>query len=244
VEVPSEHDGRLLFVGIPWSPAQKAEDKELQRRIAQGKVVQISLGYLVIEEPHPDKVAKDQQITFPDQRGKVYRRIRQGETLVPGHVRVALIPHWLRKMELGDKVQEGDLLGVVDPNLALEDLEIKVAKFTSAEADRRASEKTRDEAKKRYDAMIKLQRLNPRSVSDEEVSGGELTWQRYIEEEIAKAAMVRVAERELLRSLAILRMHEIHSPENGAIRVIYKKRGEGVKNLEPVCQIEIAQDDK
>lgn len=153
-------------------------------------------------------------------------------------------PVRFRRLRVGDKVKEGQLLARVNDELARNDVDIAETKVEAAVADKIASEKTRDVAKNRYDAMATARKLNPRSVSEDEMVGGELTWQRYIVEAKAKAVAVRVAEREVRRAQAVLRMHEIRSPVNGVIRAIYKKRGEAVKNLEAVLQIEITEDDK
>jgi biotin carboxyl carrier protein len=140
-------------------------------------------------------------------------------------------------LEVGDRIEKGDVVAVVNSQLAQDDLELRVAELESVEAKRRASEKTRDEAKKRFDAMVEIMRKVPNAVSPDDLRAAQLTWQKYIEEELAEAANVRRAGHAVLRALAVLRMHEVRADISGKVTTIFKNRGEAVKELETVVQI-------
>jgi RNA polymerase sigma factor (sigma-70 family) len=149
-----------------------------------------------------------------------------------------------RRLRVGDTVEEGQLLARVDDRLARDEVEIKKTKVNAAKADFAASEKTRDEAKERYDTLVKMHRgAAPGSAPYEEVRGGRLTWDRYYLEAISKGEAIKTAELEWKQAQTKLEMHEIRSRVRGVIRKIYKHPGEAVRALEPVFQIELPPDD-
>src|SRR5205807_84824 len=139
-----------------------------------------------------------------------------------------------RPLRVGDVVQEGDLLGLIDPALAEVDLRAKVARVEGAEAERVAAEKLRDESKSRYDAYLKAP---PGTFSQEDIRGSLLNYQRWQQEEIAKRAAVAVAVTDALAADAVLRRHEIRAATGGVIREIRKGRGDAVKEFETVVRI-------
>src|SRR5262249_32071820 len=135
----------------------------------------------------------------------------------------------LRVLKEGDEVKEGQLLSLIDPSQALDEFEIKRTKLWAAKADFAASEKTRDEAKERYDTLVKLYRgATPGSAPYEEVRGGRLTWDRYYLEAISKGEAIKQAERELSQTLTMVKMHEIRAKRDGVIKIIYKQQGDAV----------------
>src|SRR5436305_1693315 len=83
-------------------------------------------------------------LTIPGYEGRAFRRWSEGMPMPRGGDRV--IPYtqtrYFRVLKIGDHVQKGDLLALVDPTLAMDDLAIKASKFDASEADRLASEKT------------------------------------------------------------------------------------------------------
>jgi hypothetical protein len=148
----------------------------------------------------------------------------------------------LHRLEVGMSVQEGQLLGLVSPALALDDVAINIARLEAAEADRCAAVKTKEEAEKRYDAMTRALKTFRGAVSEYDYRGTKLTWDRYIEEEVAKEAAVRQRQRELQAALTILNLYKIRAAQPGVIHRFCKYRGEGVKYLQPVLELEVAQE--
>ncbi len=239
-DLPCERAGLLRVLGTPISKTeeQQVNPEERARRLRQGQWIRVALGFLAVEETEPAKAEKEQLLQFPDSPRMKYRLRRVNEALTPGKVRLGLIETTFRKLEVGDRVERGQLLGLVDPRLALDDVEIKVSKLDSADADRMASEKTCDEARKRLDTIQKTIRLAPRAVSEDEVRAAELTEQRYVYEVTAKRQSVKQAECELNTALTILRSHEIRAGISGVVAKIHHDRGAGVKALEPIVQIQ------
>ncbi len=244
LEVPSEVDGIVRVIGVPVSKQEEeaVKPEQRQRFLKEGKWLQGSIGYLMVEEPNPQKYPAKELLTFPDAPEKKYRLRKKEEQLKPGMIRVELMPEMFRKLKVGDRVEEGQLIALVDSRLALDELEVKVAKFEAADAERLAAETTRNEAKRRYEAMLATARRVQGAISPDEMRAAELTWQRYIQEEVAKRAALRQVDREVNAALTQLRRHEIRSPVAGVIRKIYKQRGEAVKALESVFQIEFEED--
>jgi len=148
-----------------------------------------------------------------------------------------------RRLRVGDVIAEDQLLGLVDNTLAKAEYNIKLAKYNAAVADRVASEKTRDEAKKRWDTTEKLYYQSRNAVSLEDVRGAELTYLRYVYEEKSKAEAIKVAEQEKNQAVKQLSKYEIHAKIPGIVKAIYKRDGEAVsstnngKNSDPIVLI-------
>jgi RNA polymerase sigma factor (sigma-70 family) len=143
-----------------------------------------------------------------------------------------------RRLRVGDRVEEGQLLARVDDRLARAEVAIEQAKLEAAKAHHRASLATRDEAQRRYDSVLKANKAARGAVPEDDVRAAKLTWERYQAEERSTAADVAAAEAHLKLAQTILERHEIRSSVRGVIRAIYKRRGEAVKALEPVLLIE------
>jgi RNA polymerase sigma factor (sigma-70 family) len=137
-----------------------------------------------------------------------------------------------RRLRVGDRVETNQLLGRIDDRLARDEMVIKEKKLAVAEAELVTSEKTRDEAKQRYDTQVQLHKN--KSTSLEEVRGAKLTWDRYMSEVEVKKATVQVTQAELTQARTSVQMHEIRSPIRGVIKAILKNPGEGVQSLETV----------
>ncbi|MFN6052049.1 MAG: HlyD family efflux transporter periplasmic adaptor subunit, partial [Planctomycetia bacterium] len=226
-EIPSEKEGKLLFVGTDVKPNRDVPTKDQ---------FQLRIGYLLVEIEKDEQVPSTNIIKVPSRPEKIYRRWKEGDPLAPSKVYLDYENKTFFKLEVGDEVNEGQLVGLVNPVLALDDLSIRAAKLDASEADRRASEKTRDEAHKRFQQQALLRQKG--AGSEEDYRSAELFWRRYIEEELGKASLVVQSQRELSASVTTLKMHEIRSTIPGVIKAIYKSRGEAIKNLEPVLQVQ------
>ena len=88
-------------------------------------------------------------------------------------------------------------------------------------------------------------RGDPRIVipSREERSAAVLTLNKHRAEEDVKKQLVKLAALELERAQTVLEMYTIRSPVNGVIRAIRKHRGETVRNLETIFEIEFTERD-
>jgi len=241
-EVPSQRDGQLLYVATEIKPEERGHLKPEQ-------IVTVKESYLYIEMK-PDETApadEIQQARVTRETGAVetvrYRRVHDSDDIAEAWRLDRLKPlnRELRLLKEGDEVKEGQLLALVDPALTLDESDIKKTKYYAARADFAASEKTRDEAKERYDTLMRLYRgATPGSAPYEEVRGGKLTFDRYLFEAIKNGEAIKQADRELSQMLTQTKMHEIRAKitgGTGVVKVIYKQKGDAVKNQEPVLQL-------
>ena len=175
-EIPAEKDGKLLFVGTDIKP---------KREIHPDDVFKLTISRLVIED---EKVSGSDVILLDNKSNKKFRLWKGGDDpLPPGKLALDYKETIFYKLEVGDEVQKNQLVALVNPALALDDLGIRAAKLEATESDRRASEKTRDEAHKRFQQQSLLRQKG--AGSDEEYRSAELFWRRYIDEESGKAAL-------------------------------------------------------
>jgi RNA polymerase sigma factor (sigma-70 family) len=225
-DLPAERAGRLLVLG----------QKLAGERIPESETVEVEIGGLAVKLKPGEKIPESEQLHFSGEE-QPYRRWKAGDALATGEMRVFTEKQRFRKLRVGNKVTEGEVLGLVDPSLAVVELRKAVVGLEAIEAHRRSAEKTRDEAQHRYDALKESKRRIPGSVSAEELRTARLTWDRFVEEAKARAAEVERGRVEVELALQILRQHEIRSPLTGQVLRIHKQRGEGVHLLEPVVRV-------
>jgi WD40 repeat protein/biotin carboxyl carrier protein len=228
-EVPSERDGTLVVIGTELAPG---EEVSASRKFAA------TVGYLIIPMRDKDNVSPDQVILGAG--GSRWRRwLSESDTdPEPGRVFVRQEKKWFKRLEVGDEVKAGEVVALVDPALALGDLRIKRAGLDSSESDLRASIKTKEEAERRVASMEESMRRVPGSVSKDDYEGAKLTARRYFEEEVAKRSAVVKAQQELIQAQTIVTKHEIRSTISGVIKILYKNRGDAVKSLDPIMQLQ------
>ena len=248
VQVPSEREGKLNFVATefkgPLPPEWKL--KEMERR---GKAYRQEVYFLAIEAgakeviPPGEEVTK--QLVSPNtDPNKHYRRWKEGDLLDAGILKAAKENRWLRRLEVGDTIsgprdgQHGDLLALVNPAIAFDDLQGKAAKLELAAAEWRASEKTAEELYRQWtrDKELFYQRGGG-AIPLDEVKKSELGYLRYHEEAIGKNAAIVSAKQELHQAITVTKLHEIRAMQSGTIQGIHKNTGDAVKNLEPVMEI-------
>jgi RNA polymerase sigma factor (sigma-70 family) len=164
--------------------------------------------------------------------------IKDGDPVAPEDVvsvRIDGEAKKFRRLKEGDKVEDGQLLARLDDRLARDDVEVQKAKLEAAEADMRAVTKTKEEARVRLGRVAELNKQN--LAGAEELRAANLTWERYTEEEKAKAALVKQAKRQVQSAETVVEMHEIRAVR-GTIKAILKQPHEAVKSLETVFQIQ------
>jgi WD40 repeat protein len=230
VIVPSERDGKIICLATTIRPGEN---------VAEDKIVWADLGFLAVEvdEREWNTLPLEEKVVLADST-RHFRRARDTDVLRPDHTVLARQKVQLRKLEVGDRVKGGQLLAVVNPAIALSDLESKIAKFNSSEADRRSSEAYMREATRKYTQMLKAIALVPRAFTEDEIASAKLAIDKYTEEERSKAAAVVQAQKEVNAAYTTLKMHEIRSMINGVVKVVYKRQGEAVKNLDQVLEIQ------
>jgi WD40 repeat protein len=228
-EVPSQRDGQLLYLATEPKPGEEKD-------IPKDRLVEVLETYAYATVDGKDQLPPGTPTAAWN--GKVYRRLLDTDTIEPSDLTTrVVILRQLRRLKLlheGDEVKTGDLLGMVDPAIAVDDYLSKATAVEAARADRDASEKTREEAKQRYLTMDRLYNLSQKNVSLEDLRGAKLTWDKYYYEEIGKREAIKKAFAELNAALTILKLHEIRAKINGVVKSVNKQRGEAVKGGDQV----------
>jgi WD40 repeat protein len=149
------------------------------------------------------------------------------------------LPRYYRPWEEGDIVEDGQMLALVDPSLALNEVISKEAKVKSAEADFDASVAILGEAKTRFERLERLSTQAKGAVSEEERGGALLTVWKYHYEKVAKAEAIKSAKIEKGQADTILQFHELRSLNKGksVITKILRQKGWSIKQGEPVMQL-------
>jgi hypothetical protein len=210
----------------------------------------------------PGAIAPVDPVVIPDARLEVFRKadvpsmrdgvilfvgtpMKPGEKARPGRetrtVRFGKEDVLLMQLKEDDEVEGDQLLAILDNRLATDDWQIKENKITQAKAEKEAAVKTRDEAYQRYLTMQQLWKSNRASyvVSQEDVRGAELTYQKTNYDAVSKKEAIGVAELECNQARTVLELHQIKSPIAGIIKSIYRKTGESVRTNtgDPLFQI-------
>jgi RNA polymerase sigma factor (sigma-70 family) len=219
VEEPSTREGTIALIGTEIKKDEKVPDKDR---------VTVPVGFLAVRTS--------------DHGDKEYTTWKEGEPLLPRKVFVVREKRTYRKLHVGDAVEKGQLLALVDSTTQVNEVSTKVAKLEVAEAEWQAAIKTRDEAIRRAGSSTLLHQKGAGFISEDTYQADLLNRDRYIEEEKGKDAARNVANEDLAASLTILKMYEIRSNDSGIIKEILKRPGEAVHAFEPVVRLEIESD--
>jgi WD40 repeat protein len=140
-----------------------------------------------------------------------------------------------RRLYEGQVVQQGQMLGMVDPPEALGGVLEKIAKIAAAEADYEASIAGEKEGDARY---RRAQLLHERKViSAEDLGAALLTYIKLKNEMISAREKVKLAEIEKDQADVKLRMHELRAVlpyKTYTIKTIHRPAGTFLKQLDPV----------
>ncbi len=147
-------------------------------------------------------------------------------------------PRFYRRLKEGDVVNEGDVVALLDEALPRAEMMSKLAKVRSAKAELTSSEKTRDESYERWQTAKRLFNSGVKGVmSQEDLRGAKLTYDRYVYEAESKVQAIQVAEEELNQAKTVLDMYAIRAKIPGQIKVIKKKDGEAIKSLDTIMTL-------
>jgi RNA polymerase sigma factor (sigma-70 family) len=219
VEAPSTQQGAIALIGTEIKKDEKVPERDRAT---------VAVAFLAVHTgAHDDKQ---------------YTPWKEGEPLPPREVFVVREKRTYRKLHVGDAVEKGQLLALVDSTSQVNEVSTKVAKLETAESEYQSAIKTKEEAIRRSQASEKLWAKGKGFISEDTYRADMLNRDRYVEEEKGKEAARRVASEDLAAALAILKMYEIHSNDSGVIKEILKRPGEAVHAFEPVVRLEIESD--
>ncbi len=227
-DVPSERDGKLIFLATEVRPGE---------HVPAHKELYFSVATLGVPVTGWEGVLPEERIV-EEGTGNMYRQVRPSDYATPGKALIVRHRVRFRTLDIGDKVKEGQTLGLINPVLAIEDLAIKLAMAEAAQSDVYVSRDMKTESKRRYDAIVAARRSVKSSFSLDDEMIAQVTFSRYTNEEEAKKAAVKKGQRELSAAQTTLRMHQLKANISGVIRAVYKQPGEAVRNLEAVLQLQ------
>ncbi|HKI35243.1 MAG TPA: sigma-70 family RNA polymerase sigma factor [Gemmataceae bacterium] len=225
VDVANPREGIVLFVGS--EVAVKSGEKP------PTGAFQHEMTYLVT-------VADDEKAPQADWEiigGKWYRPLHKRDELRPNKVRLHRAEKWFLPLKEGAAVQPGQLVALIDPSLAVDDLSIKLAKLDAAEADRASSERAREDYKERWLRADQLYKQG--AGSKEDATAPKLSYDRSVYETISKTEGVKVAAREARMAATILEMYEVRSKVRGVVTKVTRHAGEGARSLDAVVQVRL-----
>jgi WD40 repeat protein len=141
--------------------------------------------------------------------------------------------------EEGDRVDLGQLLGVVDPALAIIEAQAKAAKVQLAVDDLDAAKRVYEQWKKKLDKLEFLQARAVNAVSELDLIDARVGVAKYEGEMQTKKSAIAVAKAEEAQAVTAESQHFLKNelPGPSRIKKIYKLPGEGLKAQEPVLQL-------
>ncbi len=215
--VISECEGKLVFVGTEVKAGEGWPESQLVKP-------EPMIGFLAVQAKPGDA----ETIPFPGPvpgNPIIYRRWQEGDVPEPGKCMIAHERKKIRKLQVGDKVERGQLVALVNPSLALTKLAGAVARLDTADAERAAAAKVKDAATALERLMRDANSRAPGSVSQLEIVRAHLDYEKAFYEEKVKQAAVRTAQADCQEAATLLLMHEVRSPAAGVITAIDKRAG-------------------
>ena len=234
-EVASEKEGILLFIGTDVLP-NEVVPPEKQLPDAQ-------LGFLAIKVNPADPV-REGEVRFPapppEDDKTLYRRLFDKEQNIrPLTARLFTESRKVRLLQVGDRVKRGQLLAMVNPSSAFDDVAVKLSKLDGVEWERISAMKQKEEMYRKWDTASNLRRNTPGAISKDDAETLHVQFEKFQADENVKKQEIGTARCTLNDALTKLRQHEIRAAINGVIKVIYKNhQGDAVKPFEAILQIQ------
>jgi len=237
-DVPCEKDGKLLFLATPVGEDEEVPADRLEVR--EFSILGTEVKYAEWQRlPQEQRLVAQLPVPGSTRTETLYYRpAKSTDSMQPGTTRIFTIRKRFKKLQEGDMVKAGAILGAVNPALALDELGSKQAKVEAAAADVLATVALKEESAHRLKGINRAIGAVPGSVSRDDQGAAVATLARYQQEEVAKKASVVQSQRELSAALTALEMHLIRAQISGKIKTIFKQAGEAVKNNEQVMQLQ------
>lgn len=144
-----------------------------------------------------------------------------------------------RRLQLGEQIKKGQVLGQLDDRLARIDLAIKESKLYEAAADLDGAKAIADEAMVKWQTAHRLFKTG--SIANEEFRAAKLVYDKFHLEVAAKRGAVTGAQSELILCRELLDQHQIRATASGILSAIRKHPGEAVQEFDTVVEIEVPE---
>lgn len=231
-EVPSEKEGEIVFIG---TEVRAGEEVPKEKQLPDAE-----LGFLAVQISENEPLQEGEvRFHFKNDPTTWYRRVRNREDVPPLKGVFAYETRKVRKLQVGDRVQRGQLLALIDPRSAFDDVSMKLAKLDGVHYERNAAKAQKVEMHRQLLTQQELARRTPGAISPDEIAKTRVQHEKFSAEENVKMQEIVTAQRTLNDSLTKLKMHEIRAEIDGVIKAIYKNhQGDAVKPLEAIMRIE------
>ena len=216
-DVPTQRDGTLVIAGVEINPGFDGKPP-------------LSFDAMVEWE--------DIYIAADGAKGVPMRPLRTGEDFDPEKTDFTIqrSRRYFNRLNQADKVSKNQVVAMMDPKLAIAQMNIRSAKLLRAIADRDVAIKTAGEADLRLRSAERLKQSG--SISDEEYRTAKLGVDRYYSEFKSKKEQVNESKTDLLAARTELNMHEVRTAMAGTVRTINKQPGEASKSGETILDIQ------
>jgi WD40 repeat protein len=229
-EVASEKEGVLLFIG---TDVQMGENVPPEKQLPNAR-----LGFLAILVGDKPTEGEDCFQIRGDTRNW-YRKARDTDAFDPEKVVLLQQPQPVRKLQVGDHVKRGQLLGQVNPAKSSDDVNVKIAKLNAVERARQSAEKQKKEYTRRLQNYRAVNLSTPGTIQVDFMMETELQRIKAESEENVKKAEIVEAQRTLNAAVTDLKMHDIRAAIDGVVKDIYRNhQGDAVKPYESILRIE------
>src|SRR5262249_20253245 len=144
-----------------------------------------TLGIIVTQAQWEALPEKDrlQDIRYP---GRYFRQPNADDDLAPSTTAMVRRKLKYRALDIGDRVEAGQMVGMINPVLSLDDVKIKKEKVDAAAADVEATKAMKEESKNRLDTLSFLKSKGEKIVTKEDWGIAQVTLTKYQQEEVSK----------------------------------------------------------
>ena len=229
--------GDLLYAAVPLEPLPLVPPKS-----TAANLLAIEVSHVLVRDRLELPSAKDGRFLFVGQemRGAIPAELVEKVKVVkvfPGTVNEKRLTY--RPLDENDVVEEGQMLALLDPALAMGEVWSKEIKIAQARAEYSSSKALLEEATQRLDRLRELQRRGNNLVTPEEMGTALVTVSKYRAEQEEKLAAIDLAKTDKVLAEFLLTQLELRNtlPGKSVVKKIYKFSGEGVKAQDPVMQL-------
>src|SRR5262249_18055837 len=138
-----------------------------------------------------------------------YRRVRDTDLFEPNKVKLFQEFLKVRKLEVGDRVQRGQLLALINPQKQLDEVRSKIAKINATEFERLAAAEQAAEYKRRYETQRETNRITPGAIGKDAMMETMIQYKKHESEQNVKKAEITIAQAALNAALTDLKLHEV-----------------------------------
>jgi WD40 repeat protein len=165
-----------------------------------------------------------------------YRAWKKGDKLDPETIQVVMVQKRIRKLEVGDWVDKGQLVALVNPEVAYNEMNIQVAELQGAQSESFAARKLREAAEER---LTNYRKAPPGTFPRDEMLKAESEYHKSVYDERLKGSAISSAQAKLGKALTTLQMYDIRASVPGRVKHIYKNHeGEAVKPNESIMELQ------